>query len=106
MSFADLYVLSSPAAWLLWFVVLALAMYFARLPAHRAILSLARALHRALRLIARSLLLAEDKLRRATARSCSPPGARPRSASSSASSSASTPPCGATSASARPCIAA
>ncbi len=35
MSFSDLYVLSSPAAWLLWFVVLTVAMYFARLPAHR-----------------------------------------------------------------------
>lgn len=63
MPSADFYLLDSPAAWLLWFVVLALAMYFARLPAHRAILSLARALHRALRLTARSILLAEDKLK-------------------------------------------
>jgi hypothetical protein len=47
----------------MWFVVLALAMYFARLPAHRAILSLARALHRAFRLTARSVLLAEAKLK-------------------------------------------
>ncbi len=62
MPFADLYFLNSPAAWLLWFLVLAVAMYFARLPAHRAILSLARALHRAMRLTARSMLLAEQRL--------------------------------------------
>ena len=62
MSFSDLYVLSSPAAWLLWFVVLTVAMYFARLPAHRTIASLARALHRAMRLTARSLLLLEERL--------------------------------------------
>jgi hypothetical protein len=62
MSFADLYVLNSPVAWLLWFVVLTLAMYFARWPAHRTILSLARALHRAMRLTARSLLLLQEQL--------------------------------------------
>jgi len=62
MPLSDLYMLNSPAAWLLWFVVLSLAMYFARLPAHRTILSLARALHRALRLTARSLLLLEERL--------------------------------------------
>jgi hypothetical protein len=62
MSFADLYVLNSPVAWLLWFVVLTLAMYFARWPAHRTIMSLARALHRAMRLTARSLLLLQEQL--------------------------------------------
>ncbi|HEX5794401.1 MAG TPA: hypothetical protein VFY19_01065, partial [Geminicoccaceae bacterium] len=62
MPYSDLYVLSSPAAWLLWFVVLTVAMYFARLPAHRTIASLARALHRAMRLTARSLLLLEERL--------------------------------------------
>jgi hypothetical protein len=62
MSFADLFVLNSPVAWLLWFVVLTLAMYFARWPAHRSILSLARALYRALRLTARSLLLLQEQL--------------------------------------------
>jgi len=62
MSFADLYVLNSPVAWLLWFVVLTLAMYFARWPAHRTILSLARALHRAMRLTARSLVLLQEQL--------------------------------------------
>ena len=62
MQLADLHVLNSPLAWLLWFVVLAVAMYFARLPAHRMLLSLARALHRTLRLCARSVLLAERRL--------------------------------------------
>ncbi|HEX3210125.1 MAG TPA: hypothetical protein VHQ91_12130 [Geminicoccaceae bacterium] len=62
MHLADLHVLNSPLAWLLWFVVLAVAMYFARLPAHRLLLSLARALHRALRLMARSVVLAEQRL--------------------------------------------
>jgi hypothetical protein len=62
MQLADLHVLNSPLAWLLWFVVLAVAMYFARLPAHRMLLSLARALHRTLRLCARSVLLAEQRL--------------------------------------------
>jgi hypothetical protein len=62
MSSADFYLLNSPVAWLLWFAVLAVAMYFARLPAHRMLLSLARALHRAFRLAARSALLAEVRL--------------------------------------------
>ena len=62
MHLADLHVLNSPLAWLLWFVVLAVAMYFARLPAHRMLLSLGRALHRTLRLCARSVLLAEQRL--------------------------------------------
>jgi hypothetical protein len=62
MHLADLHVLNSPLAWLLWFVVLAVAMYFARLPAHRLLLSLARALHRTLRLMARSALLGEQRL--------------------------------------------
>jgi hypothetical protein len=58
----SLFMLESPAAWLLWFIVLAVAMYFARLPAHRAILSLTRAIHHSLRLAAHSLRLAEQKL--------------------------------------------
>jgi hypothetical protein len=58
----SMFVLSSPAAWLLWFVVMAGAMYFARTPAHRAILSLARALHHSMRLAAHSLRLAEQRL--------------------------------------------
>ncbi|MGH6914728.1 MAG: hypothetical protein ACREH3_13600, partial [Geminicoccales bacterium] len=63
MPFEDLYLLNSALAWLLWFILLAAAMYFARLPAQRAILSLTRALAHALRLSARSTLLAEQRLR-------------------------------------------
>ena len=59
---SDLLVLSSPLAWLIWFVLLTLAMYFARLPAHRAIGSLSRALHQGARLAARSTRLAEQRL--------------------------------------------
>ena len=51
----SMFLLDSPAAWLLWFIVLAVAMYFARTPAHRAILSLTRALHHSARLAAHSL---------------------------------------------------
>ena len=58
----SMFLLDSPAAWLLWFVLLAVAMYFARVPAHRAILSLTRALDQAMRLAAHSLRLAERKL--------------------------------------------
>ena len=58
----SMFLLDSPAAWLLWFIVLAVAMYFARLPAHRAILSLTRAVHQSTRLAAQSLRLAEQKL--------------------------------------------
>ena len=58
----SMFLLDSPAAWLLWFILLTAAMYFARLPAHRAILSLARAIHHAMRLAAHSLRLAEQNL--------------------------------------------
>ena len=58
----SMFLLDSPAAWLLWFIVLTVAMYFARLPAHRAILSLSRALHHSMRLATHSLRLAEQKL--------------------------------------------
>ena len=58
----SMFLLDSPAAWVLWFVVLAVAMYFARTPAHRAILSLTRALHQSARLATHSLRLAEQKL--------------------------------------------
>ena len=58
----SMFLLDSPAAWVLWFVVLAVAMYFARTPAHRALLSLTRAFHHSMRLAAHSLRLAEQKL--------------------------------------------
>ena len=62
MPFENLFVLDSPASWLAWFLLLALAMYFARIPAHRAILSLTGTIRRSLRLAARSILLAEPRL--------------------------------------------
>ena len=45
-----------------WLILLALALYIARAPAHRAILSLSRVLHFAFRVAARSVRLAEQKL--------------------------------------------
>ena len=62
MQFADIFSLSSPASWVLWFIVLTLAMYFARLPAHRVILTLTRAIYRALRMGGLSVMRAADKL--------------------------------------------
>jgi hypothetical protein len=58
----SMFLLDSPAAWLLWFVLLAVAMYFARVPAHRAILSLTRTIHHSMRLAAHSLKFAEQRL--------------------------------------------
>ncbi len=49
--------------WLLVVLAVMLAMFFARTPAHRAILALSRVLHYGLRLSARSLVLAANKLR-------------------------------------------
>ncbi|MDH3792686.1 MAG: hypothetical protein OES41_13185, partial [Rhodospirillales bacterium] len=62
MQLADAFSLNSPASWVLWFVVLTLAMYFARIPAHRVILTLTRAIYRALRMSSRSVLRAAEKL--------------------------------------------
>ncbi|UCG14110.1 MAG: hypothetical protein JSU72_06480 [Deltaproteobacteria bacterium] len=47
---------------LIWIVVTVLLLYLARTPAHRAILSLSRVIHNGLRLVARSVLLAEKRL--------------------------------------------
>lgn len=47
---------------LIWIAVLSVLMYFARMPAHRVIISLSRVLHYALRLSANSLMHAEQKL--------------------------------------------
>ena len=49
--------------WLLVVLAVMLAMFFARTPAHRAILAFSRVLHYGLRLSARSLVLAANKLR-------------------------------------------
>jgi hypothetical protein len=47
---------------LIWFVVAIVMLYLARYPAHRAIKSLSRVIHNAMRLASRSVLLAEERL--------------------------------------------
>jgi hypothetical protein len=47
---------------LIWFVVGIVMLYLARYPAHRAIKSLSRVMHNAMRLASRSVLLAEERL--------------------------------------------
>lgn len=65
MSFTDiLMITSSPVLSVgIWFVVLTIALYIARVPAHRVIISLSRVLHNAMRLTAHSVMLAEHKIR-------------------------------------------
>ncbi len=48
---------------LIWAVLAIFLMYIARTPAHQALCGAARSLHNALRLIARSIMLAENQLR-------------------------------------------
>jgi hypothetical protein len=62
MQLADALSLNTPTSWVLWFVVLTLAMYFARFPAQRVILTLTHAIYRALRMASRSVLRAAEKL--------------------------------------------
>lgn len=62
MSFMDIYMIV-PSAFLsgmIWFVLLALVLYIAREPAHKAINSLSHVLHNALRLSAKSVLRGEQ----------------------------------------------
>jgi hypothetical protein len=47
---------------LVWIVVMVVLLYLARTPAHKAIYSLARVFHNGFRLMARSVLLAEERL--------------------------------------------
>ena len=47
---------------LIWFVLVILVMYFARQPAHLAFRSLCKVIHNAMRLSARSVMRAEEKL--------------------------------------------
>ncbi len=51
------------ASLLIWACILMLVMYFARQPAHQIILTLVRSIRNALRLMARSVMLAEKQLR-------------------------------------------
>ncbi len=64
MPFADGFVFApdSSLTWAVWFIVLTIFLYFARQPAHRAILSLSRVLYRGMRLAASSLGRAEANL--------------------------------------------
>ena len=65
MSFPDIFHILAGAPTLsivFWLTLVAVALYIARAPAHRAILSLSRVLHYAFRLAARSVRLAEEKL--------------------------------------------
>ena len=63
MSFSSLNVTGDPVtSALIWFVALTVLLYIARTPAHYAISSFSRVLHSALRLSARSIMLAEKRL--------------------------------------------
>lgn len=65
MSFSELFFVFSPNAaitGLIWFFILSSMLYIARSHAHRAILSATSTLHKALRLSARSVLVAIDRL--------------------------------------------
>ena len=64
MSFSDIFLIVPSAALSagIWFVLLAVVMYFARQPAHHAIRSLTRILHYGLRLTANSVMSAERRL--------------------------------------------
>ena len=50
---------NSAFTWMALFLVIAVAMYFGRVPAHAVILSLTRGLYRAMRLAAASVMQAE-----------------------------------------------
>lgn len=65
MSFMDIFMISSSPALsaVFWFVLLTIVLYIARVHAHRAILSLSRVLHNAMRLTAYSVMTAEQKIR-------------------------------------------
>jgi len=47
---------------IIWFVILMMVMYFARHPAHMAIVSFCRVIHNAMRLSARAVMRAEERL--------------------------------------------
>ncbi len=65
MNFSDvLFILPGPPAIsvIFWIIILAVSLYLARSPAHRAITSLSEVLHYAFRIAAQSTRLAEEKL--------------------------------------------
>ncbi len=64
MALSDMFMVvpNAAASVAIWFVVLAVVLYFARQPAHSSIRSFVRILHNALRLASNSILGAEQKL--------------------------------------------
>lgn len=64
MSFFDIFMITdNPAvSGVIWFVILTIIFYIARTHAHRAIISISRVLHSAMRISAHSVMLAEKKL--------------------------------------------
>ena len=64
MSFMDLYMIvpSAFASGMIWFVLLAVLLYIAREPAHKAILSFSRVLHNGMRLSARAISRTEKRM--------------------------------------------
>ncbi len=64
MVFSDLFmIVPNPfLSGVLWFVTITVLLYFARVPAHRAILAISRVMHYALRLAANSAMRAEHRL--------------------------------------------
>jgi hypothetical protein len=64
MSFNDIFlIVPNPfLSGLIWFVIIVAVMYFARTPAHLAITSFCRVFHNAMRLSARAVMRAEDRL--------------------------------------------
>ncbi len=64
MAFSDVFlIVSDPVlSAIIWFVILTIVLYIARVPAHHAIISASRVLHNALRLSANSVMRAEARL--------------------------------------------
>ena len=64
MSFSDIFMITNNPAvsGVVWFVILTIVFYIARTHAHRAITSISRVLHNAMRVSAHSVMLAEKKL--------------------------------------------
>lgn len=63
MPLADMLSLKGPVSWFIWFLVLVIAMYFARPQAHRVIQTIMRGLYRGLRMMAASLNKAAETMK-------------------------------------------
>lgn len=63
MNLSDFMIVANPVlSGVIWFILVVLVMYFARLPAHFAIQSFSRVIHNAMRLSARAVMRAESRL--------------------------------------------